>query len=145
MFERLIDRRNRFYRHFIIEKLRPETMGIGLSQQRGRIAPVEYSISKVVGIQHHVFLGQRCTQVGQIGETAAVHDKAVESIAYRDTPRLGIEHDGTPFLDVARTVEIGMAYTRSGLDNRYLRILTHKIDKAFASPGNHQIDITRSV
>ena len=110
-------------------------MVVGRPQQRLGIGALQGGKSRPVGIDDDIFPGQRSAEGGQVGEPLAVHDEAVEGVAHRHAAGLGVEHDVAPLFEVAGAVEIGVAHTGPGLDDRHLGVLPHKVDKPLAAPG----------
>ena len=68
-------------------------------------------------------------------------EQAVKGIAHADPPRLGIDNDVRPLLEICILVEIGIHHTGSGLYARHLGIVPDKIDEPAAPAWNQHIHI----
>lgn len=84
MGERLLDRADCLYRHFVVEKLSAEAFGGSGLQQRVGVVFLKSGVCFGVGIYNYVMLGQRKGKCRKVGQAVAVNQYAVERVAYAD-------------------------------------------------------------
>ena len=85
----------------------------------------------MVGVDFDLALRQRVAEFWEVVEPVLVYDKAVECVAHAYSPCLGVVDDTCPFFQVACLVEIGMAYTCTGLNHGNRRLFPNKVDEPF--------------
>ena len=135
---------HRFDGQDIVLKLRPETVLICRHEQILGILALQSHVRTRIGLELHVLLGQRGAQSRQIGQTRRVHDQAIQGIAHRHAPGLGVENDRRALLHIAVGRKIRMTYPGTRLDDRHVGIVAHIADQRSTPPGDEQIDIIGS-
>ena len=112
-----------------------------MAQQIGRIGPLKRGICPRIGIDQHALRPKSGADRAQVSKPCRMDEQAVKGIAHADPPRLGIDNDVRPLLEICILVEIGIHDTGSGLYARHLGIVPDKIDEPAAPAWNQHIHI----
>ncbi len=86
-------------------------------------------------------LAQWRDECGQVGEARGVDDDAVERVADAGAPRLGVEDDAAPHVEVAVLVEVTVHHAGARLDDRHFGVVADKLYQPLAATGNAEVDV----
>ena len=101
-------------------------------------------LAVVLIVESHASL-HRSQQFGEVVHPVPVHQQAVQCVAHRHTPRLGIVHNALTHLQVTLLVEIGMNHPGPCLDDGHTGIVTHELDEPLTSARDTQVDVAHGI
>ena len=78
---------------------------------------------------------------GQVSKTVAVDDETVQRITNGDTACLGVGNNGSPHVEVAVLVEVGVHHASTGLNDGHAGIIANEVYQPTSAARYTEVDV----